>query len=502
MAVDNLTILALLIHENPGAYALLLGSGLSSAAGIRTGWEIVEDLIRRVAAAEGDQEISEPKAWYLAKYGQEPDYSSLLERLGVTRAERAKLLQGYFEPTDAEREEGLKVPTAAHKAIARLVRAGWIKVLATTNFDRLIELSLAEEGVQANVVSSPDNIAGLPPLHLNACTLIKANGDYLDTRIRNTSAELSRYDVPMTDLLRRVCQEYGLVVCGWSGDWDDALRNILLQANWRFSVFWSARATLAATGQDLAATLPAQTIPGMDADTFWATLEQRILSIDQMTAGRGLTAAAALAAVKRMILRPEEAIQLHDFIRDSTTRVADTAAAIHVRPAPEQSDIQQDFSARVAAYEAATAELLPMLAAVAFWGSREQSELCIRAVRRLASLPMANGIAVLLELRRYPATLALYAAGISATAAGKFNIVEVAIYDQHDGVFFGRVRLRQAGRTVDLDARPSDALGLVAGTAVPIFVWREVLDAAGIDVRDLGPKGTPDNAQPSYEETL
>ena len=86
--------------------------------------------------------------------------------------------------------------------------------------------------------------------------------------------------------------------------------------------------------------------------------------------------------------------------------------------------------------------------------------------------------------------------------AGKFNIVEVAIYDQHDGVFFGRVRLRQAGRTVDLDARPSDALGLVAGTAVPIFVWREVLDAAGIGVRDLGPKGAPDNAQPSYDETL
>ena len=37
--------LAIALHSSPGVYALLLGSGLSSAAGIPTGWQITLDLI-------------------------------------------------------------------------------------------------------------------------------------------------------------------------------------------------------------------------------------------------------------------------------------------------------------------------------------------------------------------------------------------------------------------------------------------------------------------------
>lgn len=37
----------------PGAYAVLLGSGMSRAANVPTAWDVVRDLIRKVAAAEG-----------------------------------------------------------------------------------------------------------------------------------------------------------------------------------------------------------------------------------------------------------------------------------------------------------------------------------------------------------------------------------------------------------------------------------------------------------------
>jgi len=37
----------------PGVNAVLIGSGLSTAAGIPTGWQVVEDLIRKLASAEG-----------------------------------------------------------------------------------------------------------------------------------------------------------------------------------------------------------------------------------------------------------------------------------------------------------------------------------------------------------------------------------------------------------------------------------------------------------------
>ena len=55
--VSNLnTQLAFSLLENKGVFAVLLGSGVSRAAQIPTGWEITLDLIRRVAAAQGVSE--------------------------------------------------------------------------------------------------------------------------------------------------------------------------------------------------------------------------------------------------------------------------------------------------------------------------------------------------------------------------------------------------------------------------------------------------------------
>ena len=83
--------------------------------------------------------------WYRSKFRREPDYSELLNELAKTPAERQQLLQGYFEPTEAEREEGRKEPTAAHRAIAALAARGFVRVIITTNFDRLMERALSAE---------------------------------------------------------------------------------------------------------------------------------------------------------------------------------------------------------------------------------------------------------------------------------------------------------------------------------------------------------------------
>ena len=52
MEIDPALKLATSLHSNPGAYALLLGSGVSNAAGIPTGWEIVLDRIAKIAAVQ------------------------------------------------------------------------------------------------------------------------------------------------------------------------------------------------------------------------------------------------------------------------------------------------------------------------------------------------------------------------------------------------------------------------------------------------------------------
>jgi hypothetical protein len=79
--IDPSTALAFSLFENKGVYALLLGSGLSRAAQIPTGWEITLDLIRRIAALEDVTEESDWAAWHRQRTDKEPNYSEVLDAL-------------------------------------------------------------------------------------------------------------------------------------------------------------------------------------------------------------------------------------------------------------------------------------------------------------------------------------------------------------------------------------------------------------------------------------
>jgi hypothetical protein len=136
---DPNTQLAFSVYENKGVFAVLLGSGLSRVADIPTGWEITLDLIRRIAVAQEVEDQPDWANWYRQTTGEEPDYSALLEELASSPEERRSILHSYIEPTEEDRAEGRKVPTAAHYALADLVGGGYIRVIITTNFDRLME---------------------------------------------------------------------------------------------------------------------------------------------------------------------------------------------------------------------------------------------------------------------------------------------------------------------------------------------------------------------------
>ncbi len=184
------------MFENKGVYALLLGSGLSRAAGIPTGWEITLDLVRRVALAQGVETQSDWTKWYREQDGAEPDYSTLLADLAVSPAERRAILHSYIEPDEDDRAKGKKLPTAVHRAIAGLVRDGYVRVIVTTNFDRLLESALREIGVEPTVVTSVDTLSGAEPITHSACCVLKFHGDYKDARILNTDEKLGAYRQP------------------------------------------------------------------------------------------------------------------------------------------------------------------------------------------------------------------------------------------------------------------------------------------------------------------
>jgi hypothetical protein len=166
IGIDPGVALATGVHAQPGVYALLLGSGVSTGAGVPTGWGVVRELARRVAAASGESPDDgfDPEEWWTQRFDKPLGYSMLLEELAATPAARRALLASFFEPSDEDREEGRRVPGPAHKAVASLVARGSVRVILTTNFDRLTEQALEGEGILPQVIASPYAVAGMEPL--------------------------------------------------------------------------------------------------------------------------------------------------------------------------------------------------------------------------------------------------------------------------------------------------------------------------------------------------
>lgn len=112
---DSLLALAFSIRANPGAYAVLLGAGVSAPSGIVTAWGIVEDLIGRVADLVGQDRPEDPATWYQQRYGEAARYENLLQKLAPSPLERQRLLREY---------SSLPIPGATHQIESLRVHIG------------------------------------------------------------------------------------------------------------------------------------------------------------------------------------------------------------------------------------------------------------------------------------------------------------------------------------------------------------------------------------------
>ena len=422
--IDPIQSLAFAIQTHPGVYALLLGSGVSRTAGIPTGWEIVLDLIGKLAAATNNAPGADMEPWYIEKYGEAPDYSILLDSLAKTPTERQQLLRPYFEPTDQEREDGVKLPTSAHRAIARLVRRGFVKVIVTTNFDRLIESALQEEGVSPEVLSSPDQVNGALPLTHVQCRVLKLNGDYLDSRIRNTSTELDGYPQEFNDLLDRIFDEFGLVVCGWSADWDGGLRDAIYRApSRRFTTFWATRGEATEAAKGLIDHRRAEVLPINDADAFFQTIEETVESIQEFSRPHPLSTEVAVASLKRYLPNPEHRIRYVDLIDATVEQVISATSGEGFEVQGASTPTRELVSLRLRRYESACSTLLAMAPIGGFWAENDHYYGWGRALERLGTTLLVGGYNVWTTTATYPGRLLLYAVGMGAVESGRLQFL-------------------------------------------------------------------------------
>jgi hypothetical protein len=420
--VDALTSLAFSVYSGKGVYALLVGSGISRASGIPTGWEVVLDLIRKAALLQELDCGSDPAAWYESHYGKQPDYAEILGMVAKTSAERGQVLRSYFEPTEEEREQGRKIPTAAHRAIAELVAGGYVRVIVTTNFDRLLEQALEAAGVVPAVISSADAILGAMPLAHSRCTVIKVHGDYLDTRLKNTPDEIGRYDDATNRLLDQVFDQYGLIVCGWSAEWDVALRAAIERCpNRRFTTCWSAYRPVAGVAKQLCDLRLAQVVEGQDADTFFRDLADKVASLAEIDAPHPLSKQMALAAVKRYLVDPRDRIRLRELMwaeaRKVQLKLSEAQFSFH---APLRT--HGDAAARMPAYETAIDSLLAMLITGVYHGGKNHRSVWIQCLERVARhSDNLDGNQQWARFGLYPVFLLFYGCGIAAVAAGRYS---------------------------------------------------------------------------------
>jgi len=435
---DSLINLSFSMHSGPGTFALLLGSGISQGAGIPTGWDIVLDLIRKLATLEGESNIDNPEQWFKDKYHEEPKYSFLVDRVAPSQTDRRNLLKKYIEPTEEDCEQGLKVPSQSHKAIAQLVKNGNIRIILTTNIDQLLETALKEIGVTPIVIFNDDSLEGAMPYVHSECTIIKLHGDYLDTRIKNTPDELAQYSGKMNTFLDRILEEFGLVISGWSANWDSALRDALYRRhNWRFSTYWAYRQDLSSDASGLKDHLQAIPLQIEDADKFFQKLSENIGALRTFERPHPLSVPLAVAQVKKYVAEDKYRVQLHDLIHEIVEQCSHECQSEQFKTTGitlTQENYIEIIQNRMHLYEQLMQLPIASLSTLVYFENGKYSEELSKVIEKIIQIPSYDGLKVLISLQYYPSLLLSYSLGITAIESKNYNalaslFLKPSVYD-------------------------------------------------------------------------
>jgi hypothetical protein len=300
------------------------------------------------------------------------------------------------------------------------------------------------------VISTPDAARGAPPLVRSNYSILKVNGDYRDDRIFNTTAELTTYPAPLRRLLDQVFNEYGLIVVGWSAEWDIALCGALERASARrYSTFWTTRAAEPKSSADrLIAIRGAELVHIASADDLLVSLSDKVSALETLGAEHPLTSQVAVATVKRYLVDPTMRIRLHDLILETTNRAVDQLAPTELPPLG--MTIEGDkLDARLKAYLSAIGTLGDVTITACYWASEDQLDPFLAAIKRVGNYDPSNSglIPASGEIRLFPGVALLYMAGIASVARSAYGVLRRCLLD---------VALR--GRTSDEHPVPADVL--------------------------------------------
>jgi hypothetical protein len=414
--LDPIVEAAFALNGRPGAYAVLIGSGVLTGAGIPTGWEIVLALIGRVAELTEEELPADLEVWYRDRFGSEPMYSDVLAHLGRTPAEREAIIKSFIEPSgDAPGRR----PTAAHRGLARLAKGGFVRVFLTTNFDRLLEDAFAEVGVVPSVWSTAAAVEGGLPLVHSGVVVVKLHGDYLDPGIKNTPSELEFYDPAVDRLLDEVFSTFGLLVCGWSTEYDTALRRAIERGHTqRFTCWWTTRDGLTDGAQRLSHHCNGEIVAIESADSYFGRLADACDSLKALNRKQPASIDVAVASAKSELDGLHRAVSVHDRLRDEMQRIAELPMYTPSGDYPVNEHVQ-----RLEGVAAEIEMVVALVAVTAYSGTQDTDHWWIDDIERLGRFVRGSGGMHAFGLPRVPGLAVLWAGGAAATAARRYETV-------------------------------------------------------------------------------
>lgn len=439
---DQMLSLAFSLNSTPGSYAFLLGAGASAGSGVPSAWGVLQDLLAQLAAVKkaNPKSDDERMSWFTDAYGEEPTYERILAHLAPTKNDRQAILRSYFEATPEEQERGLKQPTKAHDAIARLIAAGAANVVITLNFDNLMESALRSHSINPVVVRGQSDLDGLGPLHTIGALVVHLHGDYLaPAEMRNTELELGSYTPATEAFLDRIFRDYGLVLVGWSASHDPKLRESIRRSFRRIYVpFWVEPGVATVEATELGAHLETVGIHQTADDALSQLTDSYFALRDRAAARNPLTPALIVSTAKRELSGRYTAIRLHDHLKRESDRLHQDADLLQSYTGNESPN--GGYVGMVSRLEEQSTVLAAAIAATAYWGSESTDHWWLDEIETFGSAPRAGGLVGVLNLHNLVMLRLFSAAGIAAVAAGRYEAVRALFAFEANDNRFGHGR--------------------------------------------------------------
>ena len=442
--LDPVTQLAYAIQAKPGGYVVLLGSGASRAAGIPTAWEVVEELIRRLPEAQEAGVIDNPVNWYQESYGDDIRFSALLEQLAPNLNDRANILRLIV---------GDPIPTEAHKALAVLAKAGFIRIILTTNYDSLVETALYNLDLDPVVVSGESAATGVEPFHqITRPVVFKIHGDFNQPgSMLATEHDLSSYRHGVRRLLKTTLEDYGLIVVGWSGHHDVALlRALQARRSKRYPFWYVYRERLPDPIQRFRDARDVLTLSSTSADQFFSELERKVTAISTYTTPHPDSVEAISAELKLLLRDSATPLSVYDLISKEVEscyrRFVDQDLFVYSMEDYTAEEYDRQALRMGCDYLGTTNALAHLMAIGCAWTGADHHDIWKRAIERIANLPTIGADeptthTYLRELRNFPWLLLLYSGSIAAISRENIDMLRVLCRDASIHGDFSKTRV-------------------------------------------------------------